>query len=181
MMIPRLVFFTKGVGKHKDKLQSFELALRVAGIEKCNLVRVSSIFPPQCKIVTKEQGVPMLKAGQVVFCVMSDNSTNEPNRMITASVGMAVPSEPDHYGYLSEHHAYGETEEKSGDYAEDLAATMLASTLGIEFDPAKNYDERKETYRMSGKIVKTRNITQAARGDKTGLWTTEVAAAVFIL
>ncbi len=181
MMIPRLVFFTKGVGVHKDKLQSFELALRKAGIEKCNLVRVSSIFPPQCKIVTKEQGVPMLKAGQVVFCVMSDNSTNEPNRMITASVGMAVPSEPDHYGYLSEHHAYGETEEKSGDYAEDLAATMLASTLGIEFDPAKNYDERKETYRMSGKIVKTRNITQAARGDKTGLWTTVVAAAVFIL
>ena len=181
MNIPRLVFFTKGAGKHKDKLQSFELALRVAGIEKCNLVRVSSIFPPNCKIVTKEQGVPMLKAGQVVFCVMSENSTNEPNRMITASVCMAVPSEQEHYGYLSEHHAYGETEEKSGDYAEDLAATMLASTLGIEFDPAKNYDERKETYRMSGKIVKTRNITQAARGDKNGLWTTVVAAAVFIL
>ncbi|OHC00541.1 MAG: arginine decarboxylase, pyruvoyl-dependent [Planctomycetes bacterium RIFCSPLOWO2_12_FULL_39_13] len=181
MMIPRLVFFTKGVGKHKDKLQSFELALRKAGIEKCNLVRVSSIFPPNCKIVTKEQGVTMLKAGQVIFCVMSENSTNEPNRMISASVGMAVPAEQEHYGYLSEHHAYGETEEKSGDYAEDLAATMLASTLGIEFDPAKNYDERKETYRMSGKIVKTRNITQAARGDKNGLWTTVVAAAVFIL
>lgn len=181
MMIPRLVFFTKGVGKHKDKLQSFELALRKAGIEKCNLVRVSSIFPPNGKIVTKEQGVAMLKAGQVIFCVMSENSTHEPNRMISASVGMAVPSEHEHYGYLSEHHAFGETEEKSGDYAEDLAATMLASTLGIEFDPAKNYDERKEIYRMSGKIVKTRNITQAARGDKNGLWTTVVAAAVFIL
>ncbi|MCF6156535.1 MAG: arginine decarboxylase, pyruvoyl-dependent [Candidatus Brocadia sp.] len=180
-MIPRLVFFTKGVGKHKDKLQSFELALRKAGIEKCNLVRVSSIFPPNCKIVTKEQGTAMLKSGQVIFCVMSENSTNEPNRMISASVGMAVPSEHEHYGYLSEHHAFGETEEKSGDYAEDLAATMLATTLGIEFDPAKNYDERKETYRMSGKIVKTRNITQAARGDKNGLWTTVVAAAVFIL
>ncbi|MDN3513794.1 MAG: arginine decarboxylase, pyruvoyl-dependent [Candidatus Brocadia sp.] len=181
MMIPRLVFFTKGVGKHKDKLQSFELALRKAGIEKCNLVRVSSIFPPNCKIVTKEQGTAMLKSGQVIFCVMSENSTNEPNRLISASVGLAVPSEHEHYGYLSEHHAYGETEEKSGDYAEDLAATMLASTLGIEFDPAKNYDERKETYRMSGKIVKTRNITQAARGDKNGLWTTVIAAAVFIL
>ncbi|KAA0245312.1 MAG: arginine decarboxylase, pyruvoyl-dependent [Candidatus Brocadia sp. AMX2] len=168
MMIPRLVFFTKGVGKHKDKLQSFELALRKAGIEKCNLVRVSSIFPPNCKIVTKEQGTAMLKGGQVIFCVMSENSTNEPNRMISASVGMAVPGEHEHYGYLS-------------DYAEDLAATMLATTLGIEFDPAKNYDERKETYRMSGKIVKTRNITQAARGDKNGLWTTVVAAAVFIL
>ncbi|MDN3512042.1 MAG: arginine decarboxylase, pyruvoyl-dependent [Candidatus Jettenia sp. CY-1] len=181
MMIPRLVFFTKGVGKHKDKLQSFELALRKAGIEKCNLVRVSSIFPPNCKIVTREQGVAMLKAGQVIFCVMSENSTSEPNRMISSSVGMAVPSEHAHYGYLSEHHAFGETEEKSGDYAEDLAATMLASTLGIEFDPAKNYDERKEIYRISGKIVKTRNITQAARGDKNGLWTTVVAAAMFIL
>lgn len=181
MMIPRLVFFTKGVGKHKDKLQSFELALRKAGIEKCNLVRVSSIFPPNCKIVTREQGVAMLKAGQVIFCVMSENSTSEPNRMISSSVGMAVPSEHAHYGYLSEHHAFGETEEKSGDYAEDLAATMLASTLGIEFDPAKNYDERKEIYRISGKIVKTRNITQAARGDKNGLWTTVIAAAVFIL
>ncbi|TLD39935.1 MAG: Pyruvoyl-dependent arginine decarboxylase [Candidatus Jettenia ecosi] len=181
MIIPRLVFFTKGVGKHKDKLQSFELALRKAGIEKCNLVRVSSIFPPNCKIVTREQGVAMLKAGQVIFCVMSENSTNEPNRMISSSIGMAVPSEHAHYGYLSEHHAFGETEGKSGDYAEDLAATMLASTLGIEFDPAKNYDERKEIYRISGKIVKTRNITQAARGDKNGLWTTVVAAAVFIL
>ncbi|OOP56153.1 MAG: arginine decarboxylase, pyruvoyl-dependent [Candidatus Brocadia carolinensis] len=181
MMIPRLVFFTKGVGKHKDKLQSFELALRKAGIEKCNLVRVSSIFPPNCKIVTKEQGTAMLKGGQVIFCVMSENSTNEPNRMITASVGMAAPAEQEHYGYLSEHHAFGETEEISGDYAEDLAATMLATTLGIEFDSEKNYDERKEMYRMSGKIVKTRNITQAARGDKNGLWTTVVAAAVFIL
>lgn len=180
-MVPKQVFFTKGVGKHKHKLQSFELALRKACIEKFNLVRVSSIFPPQCRIITKEQGALFMKPGQVVFCVMSENATNEPNRMISASIGMAVPAEKDHYGYLSEHHAYGETEEKSGDYAEDLAATMLASTLGIEFDPEKNYDERKEIYRMSGKIVKTRNITQAARGDKNGLWTTVVAAAVFIL
>jgi arginine decarboxylase len=112
---------------------------------------------------------------------MSISSTNEPNRMISASVGLAVPAEPNHYGYLSEHHAYGETDEKSGDYAEDLAASMLASTLGIEFDPEKNYDERKEIFRMSGKIVKTRNTTQSAIGDKRGLWSTVVAAAVFIL
>ncbi len=178
--VPKKVFFTKGVGKHKEKLQSFELALRKAGIEKCNLVSVSSIFPPNCKIISKTQGVNQIQPGQIVFCVMSTNSTNEPNRMISASVGLAVPAEPNHYGYLSEHHANGETNEKSGDYAEDLAATMLASTLGIEFDPEKNYDERKETYRMSGKIVKSRNTTQSAKGDKKGLWSTVVAAAVFL-
>ncbi|MEK6765231.1 MAG: pyruvoyl-dependent arginine decarboxylase, partial [Planctomycetota bacterium] len=159
---------------------SFELALRKAGIEKCNLVSVSSIFPPNCKIVSKTQGVKEIQPGQIVFCVMSTNSTNEPNRMISTSVGLAVPAEPNHYGYLSEHHANGETDEISGDYAEDLAATMLASTLGIEFDSEKNYDERKEIYRMSGKIVKSRNTTQSARGDKRGLWSTVVSAAVFL-
>ena len=178
--VPTKVFFTKGVGRHKEKLQSLELALRKAGIEKCNLVRVSSIFPPNCKIVSRAQGVKLLEPGQIVFCVMSTNDTNEPNRMISASVGLAVPAEANNYGYLSEHHANGETDETSGDYSEDLAASMLASTLGIEFDPEKNYDERKEIYRMSGKIVTSRNTTQSARGDKNGLWSTVVAAAVFV-
>lgn len=179
-MIPSRVFFTKGVGKHKEKLQSFELALRKAGIEKFNLVRVSSIFPPRCKVINRNLGNPLIKPGQVVFCVLSENSTNEPNRLIGASIGLAVPAESENYGYLSEHHAFGETEEKAGDYAEDLAATMLASTMGIEFDPAKNYDERKQIYRMSGKIVRTSNITQSAEGDKNGLWTSVIAAAVFL-
>ena len=180
-MVPRYVFFTKGVGKHKDKLQSFELALRKAGVEKYNLVKVSSIFPPNCKIVTKQKGQKMLHEGEIVFCVMSENATNEPNRMVSASVGLAVPAEPNHYGYLSEHHAFGETDEIAGDYAEDLAATMLATTLGIDFDPDKNYDERKEIYRMSGEIIKSRNTTQSAMGDKKGLWTTVMAAAIFVL
>jgi len=178
--VPKKIFFTKGVGRHKEKLQSLELALRKAGIEKCNLVRVSSIFPPNCKIVSKAQGIKLLQPGQIVFCVMSTNETNEPHRMISASVGLAVPAEPNHYGYLSEHHANGETDETSGDYSEDLAASMLASTQGVEFDPEKNYDERKEIYRMSGKIVQSRNTTQSARGDKNGLWSTVVAAAVFL-
>jgi arginine decarboxylase len=179
--VPKKIFFTKGVGKHKEKLQSLELALRKAGIEKCNLVSVSSIFPPNCKIIPKSQGFKLIQPGQIVYCVMSTNSTNEPNRMISASVGLAIPAEPNHYGYLSEHHAFGETDEISGDYAEDLAASMLASTQGVEFDPEKNYDERKEIYRMSGKIVKARNTTQSAKGDKKGLWSTVVSAAVFLL
>lgn len=181
MFVPKKVFFTKGVGRASEKLQSFEIALRKAGIAHCNLVRVSSIFPPGCKIINRKQLNPLLKPGQVVFVVLSENATNEPNRLIGASIGLAVPAERKrHYGYLSEHHSFGETEEKAGEYSEDLAATMLASTLGIEFDPAKNYDERKKIYHMSGKIVKTTNITQTAEGDKNGLWTTVLAAAVFV-
>jgi arginine decarboxylase len=180
-LIPSKVFFTKGVGRHKDYLQSFELALRDAGIEMCNIVTVSSILPPNCKIISKEEGVKLLHAGEVTFCVMARNCTDEPNRLIAASVGGAIPAQIDHqYGYLSEHHPMGETEDKAGDYAEDLAATMLATTLGIEFDATKNWDELEKDFKMSGKIVKTMNITQSAVGDKNGLWTTVIAAAVFI-
>jgi hypothetical protein len=84
------------------------------------------------------------------------------------------------HGYLSEHHSFGETDEKAGDYAEDLAASMLATTLGIEFNPELDWDEREQIFKMSGKIVRTTNITQSAVGNKDGLWTTVFAAAVFI-
>ena len=180
-MVPKYVFLTKGVGKHKEKLHSFEIALRNAGIERCNLVNVSSILPPKCKIISKEKGLEMLKSGGITFVVMARNDTNEPNRLVVSSIGCAVPASGESYGYLSEHHAFGMTDKKAGDYAEDLAATMLASTLGIEFDSDTAYDERKEVYKMSGKIVRTSNITQSALGDKNGKWTSVIAAAVFIL
>ncbi len=179
-MVPRKVFFTKGVGIHKDKLASFELALRKAGIEKCNLVMVSSILPPNCEIVSKDLGAEMLKPGQITFCVMARSETNEPNRLISAAIGLAVPKDRDNYGYLSEHHAYGETDSKAGEYAEDLAATMLSTTLGIDFNPQTAWQEREQVYKASGKIFKTTNICQSAQGNKEGLWTTVLSAAVFI-
>lgn len=179
-MVPQKIFFTKGVGAHKEKLASFELALRDAGIAYCNLILVSSIFPPGCKRISKEEGVKLLKPGEIVFCVYDREATNEPNRLIAASVGVAIPADPEQHGYLSEHHAYGETEEKAGEYAEDLAASMLATTLGIEFNPDTAWDEREQLFKMSGKIVRTSNITQSAIGNKDGLWTTVFAAAVFI-
>ncbi len=180
-LIPNKLFLTKGVGKHKDKLQSFELALRNAGIQHCNLVNVSSIIPPNCEIISTEKGKKLLKPGQIAFVVLAQNSTNEPNRLISASIGLALPKDRSFYGYLSEYHSYGESAKKAGDYAEDLAATMLATTLGIEFDADKAWDEKKQVFRMSGKIVRTSSITQTARGDLNGFWTTVVACAVFII
>ena len=179
-MVPKKIFFTKGVGAHKEKLASFELALRDAGIAHCNLILVSSIYPPGVKKISKEDGIKLIRPGEIVFCVYERESTNEPNRLIAASVGLAIPADPEQHGYLSEHHAYGETEEKAGEYAEDLAASMLATTLGIEFNSDTAWDEREQLFKMSGKIVRTSNVTQSAIGNKDGLWTTVFAAAVFV-
>jgi len=180
MFVAKRMFLTKGVGKHREKLTSFELALRSAGVAACNLVRVSSIFPPRCRLLPRTEGVKELKPGQVTFCVMSENSTREPHRLIAASVGIAIPTDRNMFGYLSEHHSFGETEEVAGDYAEELAAEMLATTLGVEFDPDRSWDEKKAIYRISNKIVRTMHITQSAIGDKRGLWTTVLAAAILL-
>ena len=179
-MIPKYFFLTNGVGKHKEQLQSFELALRDAGIQHCNIVKVSSIVPPGCKLMSRERGLKMVKPGEITFIVLARNATNEPHRLIAASIGVAIPSGKNNYGYLSEHYSYGQPDDKAGDYAEDLAATMLATTMGIQFDTETAWDERKQFFKTSGLIIKTTNITQSATGDKNGLWTTAIAAAVFL-
>lgn len=178
-LIPRKIFLTKGVGRHKEKLASFEMALRDAGIQAVNYVKVSSIFPPGAKLISKEEGLKLIRPGEITFIVMSRNETDEPHRLIATSVGMALPSDVNSYGYLSEHHASGQTDEECGDYAEDIAAQMLATTLGIPFDQNASWDARQEQWRLSNEIVKTTNITQSAIGQR-GVWTTVLAAAVLL-
>jgi arginine decarboxylase len=180
MYVPSKIFFTKGVGKHKDYLTSFETALRNASIERCNLVSVSSIFPPCCKRISREEGLKEIQPGQITFAVMARNSTNEPSRLIAASIGVAIPADKSNYGYLSEYHPFGVKEKISGDYAEDLAAQMLATTLGVEFDAEADWNEREEVFKMSDKIVRTFNVIQTAEGEKNGMWTTVIAAAILL-
>ncbi|HKB16607.1 MAG TPA: arginine decarboxylase, pyruvoyl-dependent [Planctomycetota bacterium] len=176
----REIFLTKGVGIHKERLTSFEMALRKARIACYNLVSVSSIFPPYCKLIPIEKGLKKMRAGQVTFSVMARSETNENRRLISSSIGLAIPKDPAMYGYLSEHHSYGEDEESAGEYAEDLAASMLCTVLGVDYDADASYDERKAIWKISNRIYRTTNITQTAQGAKNGWWTTVLAAAVLV-
>ena len=178
-LVPQCVFLSRGVGVHRHKLTAFEYALREADVEQQNLVTVSSILPPGCELIERDAGVATLMPGEITFCIMARSETDEPGRRINASVGLARPADPKLYGYISEHHGYGMTETESGDYAEDLAASMLASTLGIEFDPDAAWNERRKVYETSSLIVDTMSITAAAEGAAGGQWTCAVALAVF--
>ena len=177
--VPTSFFLTSGVGIHRERLTAFELALRDADIEQQNLVSVSSILPPGCEQVERQQGVGTLRPGEITFCVMARTETDEPGRRIHSSIGLARPADPAMYGYISEHHGYGMTRDESGEYAEDLAATMLASTLGIEFDSNAAWDERKRVYQTSQLIIDSSSLTASAEGDSRGHWTCAVATAVF--
>jgi len=180
-LVAKKLFLTRGKGIHEDRLTSFEYALRDAGIAGTNLVLISSIFPPKAKLISRKEGLKQIKHGQILFTIYSKNQTNEPHRMCSASVGIAQPKDTSRYGYLSEYEAFGQTETQAGDYAEDIAAQMLASSLGIPFDVDKNWDEKRQQWKISGEIYNTRNITQQTRGDKDGKWTTVFAAAVLLV
>ena len=180
-LVAKKLFLTKGKGIHEDRLTSFEYALRDAGISGTNLVLISSIFPPNARLVTRREGLKLIQPGQILFTIYSKNQTQEPHRLCAASVGLARPADPDRYGYLSEHVSFGQNERQAGDYAEDIAAQMLASSLGIPFDIDKSWDEKRQQWNISGQIYKSSNITQTATGDKDGRWTTVFAAAVLLL
>lgn len=178
-LVPKKVFFTSGIGAHREKLTSFEMALRDARIAEHNLVRVSSILPPRCEIVSREEGLAALRPGQVVFCVLSEAASNEPSRRVGCSVGVAIPADRSKHGYISEHHAFGKTEDDLGDYAEDLSISMLATVLGLPLDPDKAWDARVRHWKLSGQIVRTQNHTVVAEAPEDGEWLTTVSAAVF--
>jgi len=180
-LVAKKLFLTKGVGVADDKLTSFEFALRQAGIAGTNIVLISSIFPPNAKLIPRKDGLKLIKPGQILFTIYSRNQTNDPNRLVSASVGIAQPTDRSKYGYLSEYDTFGKNERESGDYAEDVAAQMLASSLGIPFDIDKSWDEKRQQWTISWQIYKTKNITQSAKGNKDGKWTTVFAAAVLIL
>lgn len=178
-LTPTKIFLTKGLGRHKYKLKSFEEALRKAGVAQQNIVQVSSILPAKCRFVSREKGLGMLIPGQICYCVIARCDTNEQGRLIASSVGVAVPKDKEKWGYLSEVHGHGMNSREAGDMAEDLAAAMLGTTLGMELDPDKAWSEKAQVYKSSGLIIRTTNVTQTAKG-KNGLWTTTVAIAMFL-
>ena len=177
--VPTKVFLTKGVGYHKYQLKSFEEALRKAGVAQQNLVQVSSILPPRCRVISRKNGLKHLVSGQISYCVIARADTNEQGRLVASSVGVAVPKDSTQWGYLSEVHGHGMNSQQAGDMAEDLAAGMLRTTLGMEIDPDKAWSEKEQAYKSSGLFIRTTNITQTAKGQE-GLWTTAVAIAMFL-
>lgn len=178
-ILPSKVFLVRGKGQHREKLVSFEKALREAGIAPFNLVRVSSIFPPHCRLVGKAAGLKLLRHGQILFVVLSENATEEPGALISASIGMAIPDDPANYGYLAEHSDVGKSARDVSLHTEYLAAEMLATKLGGKLREPRPGEFAKVFRISNGLSLITRSVTQTAEG-VAGVWTTTVAAAVLI-
>jgi len=181
-LVPKRIFFVKGKGfSTNSDLRSFEEALRNACIEKFNIVRVSSIIPPYCKEVVKEEGLKELKAGQIIYSVMSKVSSNKKDKVISASIGVAKPLNQEDYGYLSEKHSIDEDPKTVSKITENLAIEMFATTHGYDIDSNKNFKENQKISKEVKKIIETKNITESVSVKIDGEWATVIAAAIFIV
>ncbi|MEF8848620.1 MAG: arginine decarboxylase, pyruvoyl-dependent [Candidatus Thermoplasmatota archaeon] len=163
--IPKKFFLTTGKGTHRYELQSFELALRDAGIEKCNLVKVSSIIPPECKQIERKIGINKIKPGQITYVVLSMNKTKEVEQTIGASIGIAKPSNKEKHGYIAEYRSIDESKDKIEKKARKIATTML-NTL-------QEKDLEKDE-------IVTKSVSQTGKNIKPKFWHTVLAAAVFV-
>lgn len=180
-MIPRKMFLTKGKGTHRHRLQSFELALRDAGIASCNLVNVSSIVPPRCELISKKEGMCLLHPGEITYCVLSEVHSKEPGT-IGASIGVAIPDSSEEYGYIAEYHDPAESEKELRDSVEELAVLMLATTKGMTLKSKENgrpFSDEEIVQRFQSNM-NTDSIAELFRHTESDKWSTVVAVAVFI-
>lgn len=180
-MVPRKLFLTKGQGTHRHRLQSFELALRDAGIASCNLVTVSSIFPPNCELISQKKGITFLHPGEITYCVLSMVQTKEP-KSLYASIGIALPDSPDEYGYIAEYHEQATSQAELKRNVEELALLMLATTKGVTTNQGskKNPDSDEAIIKRFRNQTKTESVASIIEHTNPELWSTVVAVAVFI-
>ena len=131
--------------------------------------------------INQNTGNKMLHPGQVVPVVLARSESNKPETLVSSGIGIAIPRNRNDYGYLSEHHTIGMNENQMEDYVEDLAAEMLATTYGLEFDPDASWDEKRELWNIDNRIVETKSIVETSKTDSSDKWTTVVCAAVLIV
>ncbi|MGQ4832293.1 MAG: pyruvoyl-dependent arginine decarboxylase [Candidatus Asgardarchaeia archaeon] len=173
-LIPKKVFLTAGIGKHPTKLGSFERALRDAKIHAYNLVPVSSIIPPDAKIISKEEGIKYLVPGQILFVVLSRISSNAVGRRVVAAIGVAKDRDSSLHGYISEYSAYDIDPEQARKSAEYLATEMLATIKG-----ENSWDIKSEMPKFDNFDI--RSIVTSAVVESEKEWVTAIAAAVLII
>lgn len=176
--VPKKFFLTKGAGTGQTPLLSLEAALQEAKISPYNLVKVSSIIPPNCQEISKEEGLNQLHKGEIIYTVLSENRTKKHNQKISCALGIARPKEKSLQGYICEHHDKNSTRIETGKFAEKCAISMLGNVAGLNI---QNIDTVKKKPEIQNIISDSKNVSIEANLTTNAKYLTVIAAVVFIL
>ena len=91
---------TAGHAEGGTSLNAFDNALLAAGIGNVNLIKISSILPPEVPVVE----LPKLKPGALIPTAYAAMTSEKPGETIAAAVGYAIPDDPAKNGVIMEFH-----------------------------------------------------------------------------
>ena len=91
---------TAGHAEGGSSLNAFDNALLAAGIGNINLIKVSSIVPPDVDMVE----LPKIKSGALVPTAYAAITSDVPGQVVAAAVGYALPDHPAKPGVIMEYH-----------------------------------------------------------------------------
>lgn len=94
-----------GSGEGRTPLSAFDAALRAAGVENFNLVRLSSVIPPASE-VSEVAGGDQLRGewGDRLYCVYAEQRATVPGEQAWAGVGWVFRDDDRHAGGLFVEH-----------------------------------------------------------------------------
>ena len=102
--MPTRYFLASGTSEGYTSLNAFDGALLQAGIGNTNIVKMSSIVPPHCKLVAPIA----LPPGALVPAAYAAITSDVPGEIISAGVAVALPEDEDQNGLIMEYSAKGE-------------------------------------------------------------------------
>ena len=98
---------TAGHAEGATGLNAFDNALLAAGIGNINLIKISSILPPEVPVIE----LPKIKPGALIPTAYAAVTSETPGDVIAAAVGYAVPDDPAKNGVIMEFHGHTTREE----------------------------------------------------------------------
>jgi arginine decarboxylase len=182
-MVPQKVFWTKGVGTHKENKNARDAASREAGVGKLNLVTVSSILPPGIQEIGLDEFIKLVQPGEIVFSIHGVCESNVPGQKVCAGMGRARPWDKSHTGYVTElFEEPGVQEEDIQKRVETMALQLFADENGVEGFTAEDvWKKGKTTYEVGGIKVEIDSIIASGVCNHDGDYTCAMVMAVFVL
>ena len=119
---------TVGSAEGGSPLNAFDNALLAAGIGNVNLIKVSSIIPPDVAIVD----LPKIKPGALIPTAYAAMTSDVPGQTVAAAVGYALPDDASKPGVIMEFHDAATRRD-----AERAVRAMLEEAFSVRGEPIR--------------------------------------------
>lgn len=136
---PTKYFIAVGHAEGSSDLNAFDGALASASIGNINIIKMSSILPPECQEV-----MPVLfPPGALVPTAYGTIASKEPNRIISAAVAIAFPEDENYPGLIMEAGEFGSRQE-----VEKMVRQMAIEGMEMRGKPIQKIISRSVEHRV---------------------------------